>query len=47
MDPTFYARYLGSAEVLETYAFDPALRAKVQVLPQTPEEFLNERSSAT
>jgi hypothetical protein len=43
VDPTFYARYLGSADVLETYAFDPALKAKVQVLPQTPEEFLNER----
>ena len=35
VDPTFYARYLDSADVLETYAFDPALKAKVQVLPQT------------
>ncbi|HUF34818.1 MAG TPA: DEAD/DEAH box helicase [Gemmatimonadales bacterium] len=43
VDPAFYARYLDSAEVLLTYAFDPALKAKVQVLPQTPEEFLNER----
>ena len=43
VDPTFYARYLDSADVLETYAFDPALRAKVQVLPQTPEEFLNDQ----
>ncbi len=43
VDPSFYARYLDSSEVLLTYAFDPALRAKVQVLPQTPEEFLNER----
>ncbi|MBA2458323.1 MAG: DEAD/DEAH box helicase, partial [Gemmatimonadales bacterium] len=43
VDPTFYARYLASADVLVTYAFDPALKAKVQVLPQTPEEFLNER----
>jgi hypothetical protein len=43
VDPTFYARYLDSEDVLETYAFDPALRAKVQVLPQTPEEFLNEK----
>src|ERR687886_48636 len=41
VDPTFYARYLDSAEVLQTYAFDPKLRAKVEVLPQTPEEFLN------
>jgi hypothetical protein len=43
VDPTFYARYLGSEDVLETFAYDPALRAKVQVLPQTPEEFLNEK----
>jgi hypothetical protein len=43
VDPTFYARYLESADVLLTYAFDPALKARVQVLPQTPEEFLNER----
>ena len=27
VDPTFYARYLDSAEVLETHAFDPALKA--------------------
>src|SRR5919201_731546 len=43
VDPSFYARYLESAEVLITHAFDPALRARVEVLPQTPEEFLNER----
>src|SRR4051794_3796880 len=43
VDPTFYAEYLESAEVLVTQAFDPALRAKVQVLPQQPQEFLNER----
>jgi hypothetical protein len=43
VDPTFYARYLDSAEVLHTYAFDPKLKARVQVLPQTPDEFLNER----
>jgi len=43
VDPAFYARYLESAEVLQTFAFDPALKARVQVLPQTPEEFLNER----
>jgi ATP-dependent helicase HrpA len=43
VDPAFYARYLNSAEVLITQAFDPALKARVQVLPQTPEEFLNER----
>jgi ATP-dependent helicase HrpA len=43
VDPTFYARYLDSAEVLHTYAFDPRLKAWVQVLPQKPDEFLNER----
>jgi len=43
VDPSFYARYLDSAEVLETFAFDPRLKAKVEVLPQQPDEFLNER----
>ena len=43
VDPAFYARYLDSAEVLHTYAFDPRLKARVQVLPQKPDEFLNER----
>jgi ATP-dependent helicase HrpA len=43
VDPAFYARYLESAEVLLTYAFDPELKARVQVLPQKPDEFLNER----
>ena len=43
VDPAFYARYLNSAEVLATEAFDPRLKAKVQVLPQKPDEFLNER----
>src|SRR2546425_775453 len=43
VDPTFYARYLGSIEVLETRAFDPAKAALVRVLPQKPLEFLNER----
>jgi hypothetical protein len=43
VDPAYYARYLDSAEVLHTYAFDPKLKARVQVLPQTPDEFLNER----
>jgi hypothetical protein len=43
VDPTFYSEYLNSSEVLATQAFDPALKAKVEVLPQQPEEFLNER----
>src|SRR3954466_11443516 len=29
VDPEFYARYLNSADVLVTYAFDPALKARV------------------
>jgi ATP-dependent helicase HrpA len=43
VDPTFYSQYLNSSEVLVTQAFDPDLKAKVEVLPQQPEEFLNER----
>jgi ATP-dependent helicase HrpA len=43
VDPSFYARYLDSVEVLETSAFDAALAATVQVRQQTPLEFLDER----
>src|SRR5918995_590876 len=43
VDPTFYAQYLNSSEVLVTQAFEPDLKAKVQILSQQPEEFLNER----
>ncbi|HEX5436766.1 MAG TPA: DEAD/DEAH box helicase [Gemmatimonadaceae bacterium] len=43
VDPTFYANYLGSAEVLETYAFDPRKAASVTVLPKRPLEFLDEK----
>src|SRR6266704_1863780 len=43
VDPAFYARYLGSVEVLETRAFEPARAADVRVLPQQPLEFLNDR----
>lgn len=43
VDPSFYARYLDSAEVLVTEAFDPALRATVKVLPLKPDEFLDDR----
>lgn len=44
VDPTFYARYLDSDEVLETSAFDPALAATVQVLAKKPEQFLDDRT---
>ena len=43
VDPSFYARYLNSREVLETSAFDPALRARVRVLAQEPGEFLDDK----
>ena len=43
VDPAFYARYLESSEVLETRAFDPKLRARVEVVAQQPLEFFDER----
>jgi hypothetical protein len=43
VDPTFYAGYLGSAEVLETSAFDPALRARVEVLKLDTTEFFDDK----
>jgi ATP-dependent helicase HrpA len=43
VDPSFYAAYLDSANVLETAAFDPALRARVRVEARSAEEFFDER----
>ena len=43
VDPSFYHDYLDSAEVLETRAFDPAKAAQVNVLPEQPLAFLNDR----
>lgn len=43
VDPSFYSRYLGSAEVLETSAFDPRLKAKVVVVPKDVEELLDDK----
>ena len=43
VDPAYYARYLDSTDVLVTQAFDPRLRAKVEVVPQTPQEFFTEK----
>jgi len=40
VDPAFYRRYLGSAAVIETTAFDPARAARVTVLAERPREFL-------
>jgi len=42
VDPAFYARYLDSSEVLETTAFDPALRARVRVVPKKAIEFFDD-----
>lgn len=43
VDPSVYARYLDSREVLETTAFDPALRASVEVVAKDVAEFLDDR----
>jgi ATP-dependent RNA helicase HrpA len=43
VDPTFYARYLGSAEVIESSAFDPARAAHVNVIRERPANFLSDR----
>jgi len=43
VDPAFYARYLRSAAVLETTAFDPARAATVTVVHKEPSEFLDDR----
>src|SRR5437879_3082049 len=45
VDPTFYAHYLGSVEVLETRAFDPARAAAVRGLAREPRGVLNARST--
>jgi hypothetical protein len=43
VDPTFYRRYLASADVLEVYAFDPDKAAKVEVLSKDVGEFLDDK----
>ena len=43
VDPTFYANYLDAAEVLQSYAFDPARAAEVKVVRKDPLEFLDDR----
>lgn len=43
VDPSFYANYLGSANVLVTEAFDPAFRARVKVEAKSADEFFDER----
>ena len=41
VDPAFYSTYLESREVLVTSAFDPKLKARVEVVPKKPQEFLD------
>ncbi len=43
VDPSFYARYLNSADVLEVYAFDQSKAAKVDVERKQPLTFLDDR----
>ena len=43
VDPSFYARYLNAAEVLQTSAFDPAKAADVQVVRKEPLSFLDDK----
>jgi hypothetical protein len=42
VDPSFYAEYLGSAEVLETTAFDARKAARMFTSAATPLEFLDD-----
>jgi len=43
VDPSFYARYLSSADVLEVYSFDRSRAAKVSVVNEEPMQFLGDR----
>ncbi len=43
VDPSFYARYLNAAAVVESSAFDPAKAAKVEVERKKPVNFLDDR----
>lgn len=43
VDPSFYASYLRSDHVMETSAFDPALRARVEVLAKDVRDFIDEK----
>ncbi|HEY0972278.1 MAG TPA: DEAD/DEAH box helicase [Gemmatimonadales bacterium] len=44
VDPSFYASYLSSADVLEVFSYDPAKAAKVTVVNGEPLEFLGEKT---
>ncbi len=44
VDPTFYATYLDSGDVLEVSSFDPTKAAKVKVVNEAPLQFLGDRT---
>src|SRR5687767_1844897 len=43
VNPSFYSKYLDSADVLEVYDFDPQKAAQVQVIQKKPTQFLDEK----
>ena len=43
VDPGFYASYLASAHVLQTSAFDPARKARVEVIQKDVAEFIDDK----
>jgi hypothetical protein len=43
VDPAFYTRYLNSTATIESSAFDPERRARVKVIAQRAEEFLDDK----
>jgi len=43
VDPTFYARYLNSTAVVQSFAFDPKRAASVKVVREQPVQFLNDK----
>ena len=43
VDPGFYSRYLESATVIQTTAFDPARAADVRIVRRDPADFLDDR----
>jgi ATP-dependent helicase HrpA len=43
VDPSFYARYLNAARVVESSAFDPTKAAKVEVMRSDPLRFLDDK----
>ena len=43
VDPSFYRDYLGSADVLEVYSFDPKKAAQVRVVNRNPRDFFDDR----